>query len=298
MHDAVYSALYLPRKGQKQEALLFKSTIKPRPRRLWGRQLLLYKPKALYRIVVEFMMRRPLLARFWWWLFYRTANPDKPYMNKLADYTFFMDGNARAKKVGAALGFKMQTIQQTFVVPFDPKAEKWDAAAKSLADWIEHVHGVFKAHDVEPTLSDILFLPEDELFYMSATTELAGFAASFAFETSNADKKARIDAAFRQLAKDLWSDFKGRVYLVKNVHADQPTLRDMYGQNALDFFSVKRDLDPHCVFLNGFLERNFSDMLQCDGAAAPAAVEEEELPEPTRRFRREEERARAGEREQ
>jgi decaprenylphospho-beta-D-ribofuranose 2-oxidase len=297
MHDAVYSALSLPRKGDKEEALVFRSTIKPRPRRLWGRQLLLYKPKAIFRIVVEFMMRRPLLSRLCWWVFYHTVNTDKHYMNKLADYTFFMDGNTRAKKVGAALGFKMRTIQQTFVVPFDPKAENWNAAKDSLKEWITHVRKVFRKHNLEPTLADVLFLPEDELFFMSATTELAGFAASFAFETSNEEKLARIKEAFRELSDDLRTDFKGRVYLVKNVHAHKDTLTTMYGQNALDFFRLKRDLDPHCIFRNEFLDRTFSDLLQCDGRAAAEAAEEERR-EPTRRFRREEEREPAGEREQ
>jgi decaprenylphospho-beta-D-ribofuranose 2-oxidase len=296
-HDAIYSALDLPKRGTKEEALLFRSTVKPRPTFIWGRRLILYRPKFVFRILVEFMMRRPRLARAWWWLFYRTVRCRKAYMNKLSDYTFFMDGNARAKKVGAFLGLKMQTIQQTFVVPFDPKAENWDAPKSTLTEWIRRAHEVFREQGLEPTLSDVLFLPEDEVFYMSATTHLAGFAASFAFETSNEQKQASIKAAFQQLADELWGDFQGRVYLVKNVHASQATLRDMYGQNALDFISLKSKLDPHCIFRNEFLDRTFGGLLKCDGDAAAEAGEEERL-EATGRFRRapEEERAPARER--
>jgi decaprenylphospho-beta-D-ribofuranose 2-oxidase len=273
--DAIYSALYAPKRGPKRQALLFRSTIKPRPDRGRMRRFLLFRPKLIWRIPVEWMMRRPLLCRAWWWIFMRTTDDKKPYMNQLDGYTFFMDGNTRAKKLGNRFWFKMQNIQQTFVVPFDPKEEDWGEATDALTRWLEHAYQVFQKHKVAPTLSDVLFLPEDKLFLMSATTDLAGFASSFSFETSSRRRLAKVKEAFRELSDDLLANFEGRVYLVKNVHASQATLRQMYGDNALDFVRLKRDLDPHCIFHNEFLERTFGELLKGDGYGGPELAEEE-----------------------
>ena len=84
---------------------------------------------------------------------------------------------------------------------------------------------------------------------------------SYAFETGDRDELRRVEAAFRELADTLWAQFRGRVYLVKNVCADPATLAAMYGDNARAFFALKRELDPGCVLRNEFLERTFGDLL-------------------------------------
>ena len=68
------------------------------------------------------------------------------------------------------------------------------------------------------------------------------------------------------MADVLRKRFGGRVYLVKNVCADQGTLAAMYGDHAVTFFSLKRELDPNGVLRNDFLERNFGDLLAADDA--------------------------------
>ena len=99
-------------------------------------------------------------------------------------------------------------------------------------------------------------------FLLSASAELPGFAVSYAFETSNKAKLDRIKQSFRELADVLWSRFHGRVYLVKNVFATKATLAAMYGDYAIEFFRLKRELDPHGVLRNDFLERTFGDLVQ------------------------------------
>jgi hypothetical protein len=131
---------------------------------------------------------------------------------------------------------------------------------------------------------DVLFLPKDECFLLSATAEKPGFVVSSAFETSSKRRLKRAMAAFRKLSDDLERDYHGHVYLVKNVRANPTTLATMYGQYAESFFKLKSELDPTCVFRNKFLDDTFGGMLLCGGApptvAAPVTEEREPVAEP------------------
>ena len=89
---------------------------------------------------------------------------------------------------------------------------------------------------------------------------------SYAFETSDRDELERIKTAFSEMAEVLGERFGGRVYLVKNVCAEQGTLAAMYGDNAVAFFRLKRELDPDGMLRNEFLERTFGDLLAADDA--------------------------------
>jgi decaprenylphospho-beta-D-ribofuranose 2-oxidase len=265
-HDALYSSLYASRRGGLRRAIVFKSSITTSTKR---RPMLIFRIKGLRRLLGEVLVRTRLCNPAWR-LFYLILRESKPYVDDLDEYTFFMDGNVRVKQLGKNLGLPMHTIQQTFVVPFDVEEEGWDVGRDRLIEWLEHSHAVFGKHKVVPSLWDVLYLPKDEDFLLSATTERAGFAVSCAFERSNSKYIERVKQAFTELADDLWQTYKGRVYLVKNVHVTRKTLAAMYGQDAVRFFELKAAMDPHCVLYNEFLERTFRDLVQCNSTAAPA----------------------------
>jgi decaprenylphospho-beta-D-ribofuranose 2-oxidase len=156
----------------------------------------------------------------------------------------------------------MKNAQQTFVVPSDPHAEGgWDKAKDDLVEWLEFAHDFLAEKKLTPTLNDALFLPRDLPFLLSASADLPGFAVSYAFETSCRRRLKRIEAAFCELADVLWEKFNGRVYLVKNVYASQETLANMYGDHAVEFFELKRQLDPKCLLRNDFFEATFGEFL-------------------------------------
>ncbi len=265
-HDAIYSAISpVP---ASEQTLLMTSHFTTEP---VHRPMLLFRPRSLVRLPVEWAVRWRWFNRLLWRLAWRIDyGRGKPYVNELADFTFFVDGNARAKRVARALGFGEETIQQTFIVPSDPHAEGgWDQAQDDLVEWLKHTDATFRERGLAPTLTDVLFLPADLPFRLSATAALAGFAVSYAFETGDRDELRRIEATFSELADTLWAQFRGRVYLVKNVCADPATLAEMYGDNARAFFALKRELDPGCVLRNEFLERTFGDLLPPACAEGP-----------------------------
>ena len=261
--DAIWSALDTRGDGTKS-ALFFTSAFASTRTR---RRMALHRPKLLLRVLVEWLMRVPFISKLMWRFYVRFLFKDgDEYLDDLEGFSFFMDGNARAKRIGKKLGFKMQNAQQTFVVPSEPGTEGgWDRAADDLVEWLEFAHEYLLARDLTPTLNDVLFVPRDRPFLLSASNNRAGFAVSYAFETSNQDRLARAKQAFEELADVLWEKFQGRVYLVKNVFAKPQTLAAMYGDAAVEFFRLKRELDPRMLLRDDFLERTFPALLESGG---------------------------------
>jgi decaprenylphospho-beta-D-ribofuranose 2-oxidase len=258
-HDALYSAL--SGRARNRQTLLFSSAFTTS---LDRHPMLLFRPHFLPRVFVEWGFRWSAFNRFTWWLAYRWGYPPwVVYLDDLEGFTFFMDGNVRAKRVAWKLfHVKLKTLQQTFVVPAHTESEKqWEQTRIRLVGWLEHAEKVLTENKLTPTLQDVLFLPRDERFPLSMTADRAGFAVTYAFETSNKRTLARARKTFESLADDLWAEYQGRVYLVKNVCASQATLAAMYGPNADKFFEIKHQVDPHCILRNGFLEMAFGDRL-------------------------------------
>jgi decaprenylphospho-beta-D-ribofuranose 2-oxidase len=161
----------------------------------------------------------------------------------------------------------MPTVQQTFVVPFDPderfhSAEEAETAScKKLAAWLDESAQLLREHRVSPAFSDVLFVRDCKPFGLSSNAGKAGFAVSVAFETSDKRTLARVEQALAALADKLAEErYDGRVYLVKNVYASQQTLRKMYGEHAIRLLKVKRELDPDRVLVNDFFDRTFGDL--------------------------------------
>ncbi len=265
--DAIWSALDTRGKGS-ETALFFTSTYTTTTDR---RRMPLHRPQLFVRLFVEWLMRVPFMARLFWWVYFTFLFKDgEEYVDDLQGFAFFMDGNARAKRVGKRFGFKMRNAQQSFVVPSDPGAEGGrDRAQDDLVEWLEFAHGFLSERNLTPTLNDALFLPRDLPFMLSASADMPGFVVSYAFETSSRRRLARAEAAFSELADVLWEKFHGRVYLVKNVFAKPETLAKMYGDHAVEFVRLKNELDPRGLLRNDFLERTLGDLLGEPAADRP-----------------------------
>jgi decaprenylphospho-beta-D-ribofuranose 2-oxidase len=260
--DAISAALDTRADG-RQSALLFTSAFTAtRHRRLMA----LYRPRIAMRLLVEWLMRvRALSGPLWRFCFRFLYRDGEEYVDDLEGFTFFMDGNVRAKGVAKRFGVSLHMVQQTFVVPSEPGAAGGlDGAQDNLVKWLDYAHRFLLERELTPTIHDVLFLPQDSPcpFLLSASADSAGFAVSYAFETSDEGDIERVKVAFSELADALWEKFGGRVYLVKNVCAEQATLAKMYGDNAIEFFRLKRELDPGGILRNDFLERTYGDLLK------------------------------------
>jgi decaprenylphospho-beta-D-ribofuranose 2-oxidase len=267
--DAIWSAI-VPSRGGSKRVLFFTSAFTPKSER---RRLIQHRPKLLVRVPFEWLLRVGWISRLIWSLIFRVGFRREEYIDDLEGFTFFMDGNARAKRAGKTFGFSMRNIQQTFVVPFDPEGAGWRAGHDSLVEWLDAAQRLLEERGLTPTLHDVLFLPGDEPFLMSSTAAGAGFAVSYAFETSRRETLRKVTEAFSDLADLLWEKFGGRVHLVKNVFASQRTLAEMYGDSARRFFALKRELDPAAILRNDFLERTFGELVSAEASVPGPSAE-------------------------
>jgi decaprenylphospho-beta-D-ribofuranose 2-oxidase len=266
--DAIWSGV-VPRRGGRDRVFLFTSAFTPKPER---QRLILHRPKLWLRVPYEWLMRVGWTCRLLWGLAFRIGFRRDEYVDDLEGFTFFMDGNARAKRAGKRLGFSMRNIQQTFVVPFDAAGGPgWRGGHDALVEWLDLAEGLLNERGLRPTLQDVLFLPGDEPFLLSSTAAGAGFAVSYAFETSRRSKLRSASEAFSDLADLLWERFGGRVHLVKNVRASKRTLAEMYGESAERFFALKHELDPAGILRNDFLERTFGELAGAEARSSPSA---------------------------
>jgi decaprenylphospho-beta-D-ribofuranose 2-oxidase len=252
--DAIWSAILPARRGSHR-MLLFTSAFTPDSER---RRMIQHRPKFLPRIPFEWLMRVTWISKVLWAVVFKAGFNHDQYVDDLEGFTFFMDGNARAKRAGKWFGFSMRNIQQTFVIPFD--SGDWRAGHDALVEWLDMAIQFLDDRGLTPTLHDVLFLPGDEPFVLSSTAAGPGFAVSYAFETARRSTLRKARQAFSDLSDLLWENYGGRVHLVKNVCASPQTLAKMYGDGARRFFALKGELDPDWVLHNDFLERTLGDL--------------------------------------
>jgi decaprenylphospho-beta-D-ribofuranose 2-oxidase len=249
--QSVFSALSAH--GGKQKAMIIHSRYTTSPDR---NRMPCHEPYTALRLITEFLLRVPFLTGWAWDLFYRLLKEKTRYIDDLDGFTFMMDGTVRAKEIATSLGFAWKSIQQTFIIPAESDVHALETADRRLLDFLTACDARFQAAKVEATMMDVLFIPRDDNFLMSASNGMAGFAVSLAFETNSERRLATIVKSFEELSETCFAS-GGRVYLVKNVRARQTTLIKMYGDRLKDFLALKGEVDPGRVLFNSFLQRNF-----------------------------------------
>jgi FAD/FMN-containing dehydrogenase len=236
---------------------------------------LLHEPERWLRRLFDLALRAPWLNALGWWLTFRVLfRRPRTYVDGFEDFTFFMDGNVHARRLGQRLGLAMRVLQQTFVVP-----------AAAAAAFLDEMSAALDRRRLVPTMFDVLFAPADEGFLLSPGNRLAGYAISFAFDTSRAATRARA----RQFL--IWATGRcraagGRLSLVKHVCADAGDIAAMYGERLDGFLALKRRLDPDGLLHNEFFERVLAAAASAVTAGAwrgaPRAPSGEELRDPGR----------------
>ena len=235
-----------------------------------------HQPYTAVRILVEWLLRVTWLTGLMWRFFLLAPQDEHPIRRRPLGYTFMMDGTVRAKRIAQSLGFTCSDPSSRRssspctppTILSRPPTTGWPAS-------LETADELFVQEALEPTLMDVLYIPHDEHFLLSASTGMSGFAVSFAFETNDVARIARIEACFRKLS-DSCLRVGGRVYLVKNVRAPAETLAAMFADTLPAFFALKRAVDPHGILRNAFLERNLLEparTVSVERAALPATVD-------------------------
>ncbi|WP_437587542.1 FAD-binding oxidoreductase [Sorangium sp. So ce1000] len=218
------------------------------------RPLLTHRPKHVLRVPIEWLMRASVVSQGIWTLIDRFIfDVSRPYVDELMGYLFFMDGNVRAKRIAQAFGMPMVTVQQAFMIPYDPGAR--EDSLRRLVDFLSKVDEIATRDGIPPLLLDVLHIQGDQ-FLLSANHGTDGFAVTLAFEASDEESVHRVRLRLSELSARAL-ELGGRVYLVKNVHATAEHLQAMYAHALPEFVRLKRLVDPDGLLRNEFLERVF-----------------------------------------
>jgi decaprenylphospho-beta-D-ribofuranose 2-oxidase len=218
------------------------------------RPMLTHQPRHVLRVPIEWLIRVSVVSKGIWTLVDRFFfDFERPYVDELSGYLFFMDGNVLSKRVGQLFGMPMSTVQQAFMIPFDPAAR--EESLRRLVAFLTEVDELTTQDDIPPTLLDVLHIKGDG-FLLSANYGTDGFAVTLAFETSDEESVARIRVRLVELSERALA-LGGRVFLVKNVHASAEHIEAMYGHALPELVRLKRLVDPDGILRNEFLERVF-----------------------------------------
>ena len=208
-----------------------------------GKPFAVHQPDAWYRPLVEWLFTSRRISNIashasFRFLFGAT------FLDPVRGYTFFMDGNSRAKAIADDLGLTLACIQQTYVIP-----------DRALLSFLKRARALFMVHDVYPNILDTLFLPADE-FLLSSSNGLAGFAVSFVFEGLQVTSP-RVRACLLAL-NDLCASVGGRLHLVKSVNAEHAQIQRMYAHALPELRRLKKKYDPNGILENAFFERTLA----------------------------------------
>jgi decaprenylphospho-beta-D-ribofuranose 2-oxidase len=220
-----------------------------------------HEPKSVFQRTLQFfaIFRAPRHFGFWLtlnvFLAKRTTSVDE-----LQGFTFFEGGNDAVRRFLRGLSFRMGIRQQTFVVPLVPG----DAAATrdKLADFLEETERLLLEHDVDPTLIDVLYIPNDanEGFVLSSNHALSGYAVTLTFEDLWSPDFPEEDRMLARLS-EVCERTGGRVHLVKNVRASTATLARMYAWGVERLKALKEKVDPGHLLTSAFLRRVLPDLV-------------------------------------
>lgn len=218
------------------------------------KQMAPHRPDITFRLITEFMVQWfPTMGQLFWNYAYAVyTRINDTYIDPVDQYTFFMDGNVRAKVLGRKLGMEFRAVQQTFVIP---------ANQHNLNYFLSETLRLLRAADMPPAMIDTLYLPHDDNFPLSSTYNLSGYALSMAFEALNPAKFEKIKATLEQLSA-ICLELKGKVHLTKNVLAKPEHIQAMYSDGLPQFFATKKKYDPGNLFTSHFIERIFPDYVR------------------------------------
>ncbi|MDB4932013.1 MAG: oxidoreductase, FAD-binding [Myxococcaceae bacterium] len=162
-------------------------------------------------------------------------------------FSFFQDANVllRERERGDAA---IVVMQQTFL--FGDAA----SGAAFLADLDDFVRG---PHE-QPTLCDLLWIPQDtHPFCLSATALKGAFALTLTYLRRDDSFAERLKLDLRALSV-LCRAHRGTIHLVKSVEVDsQSELEDTYHPQFERFRDLKRRYDPEGKLVNNFGRRVF-----------------------------------------
>jgi FAD binding domain len=214
-----------------------------------------HSPNSLLHLLLQFAAIFRWSRRLGWWFVLRFRfRKKRTAVDELSGYTFFEDGNVRARKLARSLGMSVPLRQQTYLVPWDSSDRS--RSADNLASFLDQADKRIDKVGLLPSLIDVVYLGNGstDLFYLSSSRQFSAFAVSITFEKTYG-AMVEEEAALKDISV-ICSSLGGRVHIVKHVLAEPALMERMYPGLEL-MRELKQKRDPAATLCNEFLRRVF-----------------------------------------
>lgn len=200
--------------------------------------MLPHRPTGALRVPIELAINRvpPAGQAFWNFAFDRYLDAGREYVDDLYGFTFFMDGNVRARRAAQRAGLSFRVVQQAFALP----ASVGDAG---LSAFIKRARRETEQAGLRLSLVDVLTVPLDERFAFSVSRDEAMHMVTLTWEGVDGAARANLIREICVTLTDVVAQQRGRVHLVKNVFSTPQQLRAMYADELVAFSAVRRSVD-------------------------------------------------------
>ncbi len=110
------------------------------------------------------------------------------------------------------------------------------------------------SYDLHFGMFDLMYIPKDEPFVLSASRDIDGFYVNTTFFDTTKEKNLM---AFYKELNELCVEMKGKMNLVKNLFIETDLLEKMYGKEIQELIELKKKTDPENRIVSNFFKEKF-----------------------------------------
>ena len=118
----------------------------------------------------------------------------------------------------------------------------------------QKVYDLLAEHKLKFCMFDIMYVPKDEPFVLSASRDTDGFYVNTTF-MDYVDRATLF--AFYKILNECCLKMQGKIYLAKNLFASSDLLEQMHAPELEIFVQLKQKYDPDNRLRSTFFEQHF-----------------------------------------
>lgn len=142
-------------------------------------------------------------------------------------------------------GYKTHLYQMTHFIPF---------GGDKVTTFTKKVYELLDKYKLKYCMFDVMYIPKDEPFILSASRYTDGFYVNTTF--MDYVKKDTLMSFYDEL-NSMCYDMKGKIYLAKNCFIKSDLLEEMHRTEIEEFVQLKQKYDPDNLLVSNFFKAHF-----------------------------------------
>ncbi|MDX2195781.1 MAG: FAD-binding protein [Cytophagales bacterium] len=143
-------------------------------------------------------------------------------------------------------GYKSKLYQNSYFIPLK---------GMQVTAFVQQVCTLLQKYNLATAMFDVMYIPKDEPFILSASRYTDGFYVNTTFfDTTNVPNLMQFYSELNVICRQM----DGKINLVKNIFIDNALLQDMYKQEVNELFELKKITDPEGLIASNFFKEYFA----------------------------------------